>query len=145
MTTENPTASIILDAARELRATSQLVTRDTLATTTGLALTTIDERVKHLVDQGLMNRVQRGVFEPVEVMPPARPIYHAVLPGNIHKLEVGDVVLTLTPQEARTMGHMLAGAAIAFHVNDLAYQAVERNNELARQVAKVGRKLNKCD
>ena len=147
MTTDNrSTADIIMAAARELSAANHLVTREALSEITGLKLSIVDDRVKYLTDHGQLNKRQRGVYEPADNFGAPRVIFHAVLPNNAHKIEIGDDhILTLTPQEARTLGHMMAGAAFAYQANELAHQAIERNNELTRQVAKVGRKMRVSD
>lgn len=135
------TADQVLETARELRAAGQIVTRHVIADLTGLPLSIVDDRIKYLVDTGLLHRLGRGIYEPAHNHPPPRPIYHAVLPDGTHKVEIGDdIVITLCPQEGRTLGHMMAGAAFAFHATELAYQTMERHNDLARQVARVGRK-----
>lgn len=135
-------ADMVLAAAKELHAHGQLVTREALMDVTGLKLTIIDDRVKHLTDVGLINKRQRGVYEPVEQFGQPRTIYHAILPGGMHKIEIGDdCVMTLSPQESRTLGHMMAGAAFAFQTTELAHQAIERNNEISRQVRTVVRKV----
>jgi len=138
-------AEVVLAAVRELHEHGQLVTRDVLAEVTGLKLSIIDDRVKHLTDVGMINKRQRGVYEPAAQYGPPRMIFHAVLPGGVHKIEIGDDhILTLSPHETRTLGHMLAGAALAFTSQELAYQALERNNELSRQVAAVVRRVAKA-
>ena len=67
-------AEIVLSAVQDLFAREQIVTREILAELTGLKLTTIDDRLGHLVDTGKIRRVQRGVFVPLEQHRPARPI-----------------------------------------------------------------------
>ena len=68
------TAEAVLGAIEDLHAREQIVTREILAEITGLKLTTIDDRLGHLVDTGKIRRVQRGVFVPLEQHRPARPI-----------------------------------------------------------------------
>lgn len=142
MTEDTTTADLVLHAAVDLDANGQLVTREAVSEVTGLKLAIVDDRLKHLTDHGLLNKRQRGVYQPVSMQGPPRTIYHSILPGSIHKIEIGDDhVITLSPAEARTLGHMMAGAAFAYQTNELAYQSMERTNELARQVAKMGRKV----
>ena len=53
-------AEIVLSAVQDLFAREQIVTREILSELTGLKLTTIDDRLGHLVDTGKIRRVQRG-------------------------------------------------------------------------------------
>ena len=59
-------AEIVFEAIQDLHVHEQIVTREILAELTGLKLTTIDDRLAHLVDNGRIRRVQRGVFVPME-------------------------------------------------------------------------------
>lgn len=92
------TAEIVLSAVQDLFAREQIVTRETLAELTGLKLTTIDDRLGHLVDNGKIRRVQRGVFVPLEQHRPARPISRTLCPDGTTVLEVGDTVMILSPR-----------------------------------------------
>lgn len=103
-------ADIVLDAITDLHNLEQIVTRETLAETTGLKLTVVDDRVSYLIDHGLVIRRQRGVFVPAAQHPAARLITHTTLPDGTVSIEIGeDHVLTLTPKEARTLAANMAG------------------------------------
>lgn len=95
---------IVLEAVEDLYRLEQIVTRETLADYTGLKLSVIDDRLKALVADERIARVQRGVFVPVAQHPPARPISHTELPDGTVVLDIGDEVLHLTPREARHLG-----------------------------------------
>jgi len=92
------TAEIVFEAIQDLFAREQIVTRETLAELTGLKLTTIDDRLGHLLDNGKIRRVQRGVFVPLEQHKPARPISRTLCPDGTTVLEVGDTVMILSPR-----------------------------------------------
>lgn len=54
-------STAILEAAQELHAQGEYVTRHTLAELTGLPLTTVDDRLRNLVEDGQLKRLVRGV------------------------------------------------------------------------------------
>ena len=111
---QRTTKQQILDAVHDLHNTEQMVTREALQVVTGLKLTIIDDRLATLVDDGLLVRMKRGVFVPAVLHPPARPISKTVTPGGLVKIEIGDVVLDLTPREDRMLAGIQAGAALQF-------------------------------
>ncbi len=116
MTIHRTTKQQILDAIQDLHNREQMVTREALQELTGLKLTIIDDRVAALVDEGLVIRKNRGVFVPAEQHPPARPISKTVMPNGMIKIEIGDVVLDLTPREDRALASIQAGTAVEFAV-----------------------------
>lgn len=129
------TRSQVFEAIQDLHAQEQIVTRETLAALTGLSLTVIDDRVARLIDDGDVVRVQRGVFKPAPVHPPARPISKTVLPDGMVKIEIGDEILELTPRENRMLGDLMAGAAVQ-------YSQVEAGHAMTMLVADVRRELS---
>ena len=108
---KKPSAELVFEAVCDLYAEEKAVSRETLAQVTGLKLSVIDDRLGVLVDDGLIHRIQRGVYAPSAQHPPARPISKTILPGGMVKIEIGDDVLTLTPRESRALGEIQAGAA----------------------------------
>lgn len=101
----------VLHAARDLHALRQLVTRESLEQATGLVLHVVDERIRVLINQQLLVRKQKGVYEPASCWPEPRPMSKTLLPGGLVKIEVGDVVLNLSPDEDRMLAHLQAGSA----------------------------------
>ena len=65
------TAEDIFEAIQGMQVREQIVTRETLAEMTGLKQSIIDDRLAHLVDNGRIHRVQRGVFVPAVQHRPA--------------------------------------------------------------------------
>ena len=92
MAINKTTLQQILDTVQELHNLEQIVTREAVREATGLALTTVDDRLATLVDRGDITRIGRGVFVPAVKHPPARPISKTVLPDGSVKIEVGDVL-----------------------------------------------------
>ncbi|ENO79684.1 hypothetical protein [Thauera sp. 63] len=143
-TTTHPkrsTAETILEAIQDLHAREQVVTREILAEVTGLKLTTIDDRLGYLLDNGKIRRVQRGVFVPMEQHKPARPISRTLCPDGTTVLEVGDTVMILTPRESRMLGEVVTGAALQFVAIEIGHEAARLNAVLSAQVSEVRREL----
>ena len=108
---KKPSTEVVFEAVCDLHAEEKPVSRETLAQLTGLKLSVVDDRLGVLVDDGLIHRVQRGIYVPSAQHPPARPISKTILPDGMIKIEIGDDVLTLTPRESRALGEIQAGAA----------------------------------
>ena len=113
---EKPAATIpsterIFEAVRELRAMDQIATRETVAELTGLKLTIVDDRLRALVDNNRLKRLLRGVYDLVEHFPAPRAISKTVLGNGAVVYDIGNEVLTLSPQEARVLAELSMGAA----------------------------------
>lgn len=133
------TKGIVLDAARDLHALEQPVTRDTLLQATGLKRTIIDDRLDVLIAEGLLIRVERGLYVPAVVHPPTRAISKTVLPDGWVKVEVGDEMLTLTPRETRVFAQLMAGAAAQFAAIHAGQQMTEMLSQIALRVTHLER------
>lgn len=141
MTEKKSSTQIVLDAVQDLHSQEQVVTREALQELTKLKLTIIDDRLKHLADEGMIHRLQRGVFVPVEQHPPARQISHTELPDGTVVLDVGEEVMHLTPREARTLATMLGARALQASQIELGNQAAIMNAELALRVRQLERQV----
>lgn len=127
----------VFEAVVELHAQEQTSTRETVADVTGLKLSIIDDRLSSLVDDGRLRRVLRGVFEPVVIHPPARPISKTTLADGTVKIEVGDDLLCLTPREARVLASTMAGEAAQIAAIELGRSTAYLTAELAAKVKKL--------
>ena len=132
--TRRTNKALVQEAVEDLHRLEQIVTRETLAEHTGLKLSIIDDRLKALVIDGYIVRVQRGVFVPIAQHPAARPISHTELPDGTVVLDIGDDVMHLTPREARTLGAMLGGRAIQAAQIDIGHQAAFVSSELSSRM-----------
>lgn len=132
---------VVLDAVIELHGMEQIVTRKSIEDLTQLKAGIIDDRLKHLVNEGLIHRLERGVFVPVVQHPPARQISHTELPDGTVVLDVGDDVLKLTPREARTLASMLGARAIQASQIELGNQAALLNAQLGLRVLQLERQV----
>jgi len=135
------TAEDIFEAIQDLHVHEQIVTREILAELTGLKLTTIDDRLAHLVDNGRVRRVQRGVFVPMEQHKPARPISRTLCPDGTTVLEVGDTVMILSPRESRMLGEVMAGSSQQYAAIEIGHESARMNAVLSAQVSDVRREL----
>ena len=138
MAIQRTTKQQMLDAIHDLHNAEQLVTREALQEVTGLKLTIIDDRVATLVDEGAVIRKGRGVFVPAIQHPPARPISKTVMPDGMIKIEIGDMVLELTPKEDRALASLQAGTAVQFAV-------IETGQELSTLVAAMRTRVAKLE
>lgn len=134
-------AEVVLGAIEDLHAREQIVTREILAELTGLKLTTIDDRLGHLVDTGKIRRVQRGVFVPLEQHRPARPISRTLCPDGTTVLEVGDTVMILSPRESRMIGELMAGSSHQYAAIEIGHEAARLNAVLSAQISEVRREV----
>lgn len=135
------TTGAVLDAARDLHAQDQLVTREALAELTDLKLSLIDDRTRALVDDGHLYRAQRGVFVPTVVHPPARTMSKTILDDGWVKIEIGDEILTLTPKENRYLAELQAGALAQVTAIEAGRQAAVVHAELARRLLAAEREI----
>ena len=135
------TAEVVMGAIEDLHAREQIVTREILSELTGLKLTTIDDRLGHLVDTGKIRRVQRGVFVPLEQHRPARPISRTLCPDGTTVLEVGDTVMILSPRESRMIGELMAGSSQQYAAIEIGHEAARLNAVLSAQISEVRREV----
>ena len=135
------TAEVVMGAIEDLHAREQIVTREILSELTGLKLTTIDDRLGHLVDTGKIRRVQRGVFVPLEQHRPARPISRTLCPDGTTVLEVGDTVMILSPRESRMIGELMAGSSQQYAAIEIGHEAARLNAVLSAQISDVRREV----
>ena len=134
-------AEVVMGAIEDLHAREQIVTREILAELTGLKLTTIDDRLGHLVDTGKIRRVQRGVFVPLEQHRPARPISRTLCPDGTTVLEVGDTVMILSPRESRMIGELMAGSSQQYAAIEIGHETARLNAALQAQISDVRREV----
>ena len=110
----NSTKQQVYDAIQAFCEEDKYATREAIAQATGLKLSIIDDRLKVLVDDGEIVRVQRGNFVIAEQFEAPRAMSKTVLPNGITVLDIGDIVLHLTPKETRTLGQLLFGDAFLY-------------------------------
>lgn len=131
----------VLEAARDLHALQQLVTRESLEQATGLKLHVVDERVRVLINQGHLRRVQKGVYVPAVMWPEPRPISKTLLGNGMVKIEIGDTVLTLSPHEDRLLSSLQGGALLQLSAIEANRQAAEVGQDMAQALARAMREV----
>lgn len=125
----------VLDAIIDLHNQEQIVTRETLSDILDLKQTIIDDNLTTLANDGLIHRVQRGVYVPTVEHKPARLISKIPLPDGTVVIDIGDsIVLTLTPKEARVLGSLMMCEA-------LQYSNIESGHHAALTTAKMDLEL----
>lgn len=86
-------------------------TRELIAEQTGFRLTTVDEALKQLRKLGFISR-EPASYKPLTQFPDPRVTSGSILDDGYIKLEVGDDMMLLTPEEARRAGMILQGYAL---------------------------------
>ena len=129
-----PSTEKVYQAVRELRNADQIATRETVAELTGLKLSVVDDRLRHLVNVGHLRRLIRGVYEVKTQFWPPRQISKTVLPDGLTQIEIGDMCVELTPQEVRRLSALLAGDLYSAMVIHSTNQHLFLANELASRV-----------
>lgn len=101
----------ILDSINDLHSQGRVVTRGLLMEHTGFNGGTIKDSVDVLIENGLIARPTRDVYQPANPFPCPRPISRTALPDGMSVLEIGDTVLHLSPRESRVMGQLFGADA----------------------------------
>lgn len=115
---------IVYDCIVDLYNAEQFPTRETIQKTTGLVMTTVDDRLKTLCDDEQIHRLKRGAYVPIVVPPKSRAVSVTYIDSGLAKVEIGDSMWELWPREARRLGQLLCGAA-------LEYSNIQAGNEAA--------------
>lgn len=109
---ENSNEQIVLDCIKELSATHAAAKKAAILEKSCLSPHIVKEKLDKLLEDGLIKRLERGVYLPVQTFPPARPISRTLLSDGMAVVDVGDVVIHLTPQEESQLSKMYAGNAV---------------------------------
>lgn len=139
---------MVLDAVVDLSNQEQSVTRETLSVVIDLPLAIIDEKLTSLVNDGLVHRIQRGVYLPTIKHNQARIISKIVLPCGTVKVDIGDDVWTLTPKEARILGSLMAADAMQYSNIEIGHHAALTTAKMdleMKEMRKVLRGLSKAN
>lgn len=145
LTTEKTSTQQVLEAAHDLHNLEQVVTRETLSSVLpDLPIGKIDDRLGYLVDTNQLQRVQRGVYVPVIKHAPSRPILKYILPDGTVKIEIGDdLVITLTPREARYLGNVMVAEAMQFSNIELGQHMAMISGQMGSQLRKLSNQIEK--
>jgi hypothetical protein len=136
------TTGKVLEAVQELHALEQLVTREALAQVLDLPPVVIDDRIGTLINAGMVARVRRGIYAPVEAHAVARVISKTLLPCGTVKIDIGNDVLTLTPKEDRMLAQIQAGVVMQTAAIETGHHTAMIAAELSLQVKGLRRELS---
>lgn len=106
-------SEIVLRTITDLCDHNQGASRQRIVELTGLKMATVDDQIESLKTKGLIRSLYAGVYEPIDQQED-RLISTTSLPRGRMKLEVGDVVLDLTPRECLSIAKQFAGTLLAF-------------------------------
>lgn len=104
---------VVYQCIVDLHTAGRIPTREAIVRETNLKITVVDEQFKRLREDGRIDKVVNGVYEPVQTWP-ERLVGSSILDDGRAVLEVGDEKLILTPSEARKILKVLGGFALSF-------------------------------
>lgn len=142
---QSSTKELVYDAVIELHSLEQIITRETLSEHLDLTLGVIDDRLKSLTNDGLIARVQRGVYVPIQQYRPKRIISLTELPDGNLVIDIGNVVLDITPVEARSLAVMLGFRAFQASQIELGQKTAVMTDVLERKIRSLERKIKELD
>lgn len=135
---EKPSSRVqVLEAIYSLHEGEVEVTVDSLVRYTGLKTVTVNDCIKELRERDEIWSLERGVYRPKLRHEQSRAVSITPHPSGMVKLEIGDVVLDLTPREVQIVAPFFAGintqvAASAYNHTTMA---------VADRLAKAERKI----
>ena len=121
-----PRFAAILCAARRLWEAGEYITRSSLIAATGMTEPICDSTLRAMVDQGLINRSIKGVYQLPECEnTELRAVSATWIPnyGGL-KLEIGDECISLRLEEARLAALALYGAVIGPEIHKKLEQGI---------------------
>ena len=118
--------SAILCAARRLWEAGEYITRSSLIAATGMTEPVCDSTLRAMIDQGLIHRSIKGVYQlPEYANAELRAVSATWIPhyGGL-KLEIGDECISLRLEEARLAALALYGAVIGPEIHKKLEQGI---------------------
>lgn len=97
----------------DIHSSGRTATREVIVRETGLKFSVVDEQFKRLREEGRIEKVVNGVYEPVRMWT-ERLVGSSILDDGRAVLEVGDEKMIITPTEARKIIKVLGGFALSF-------------------------------
>lgn len=128
-----------LEIIRHLYAIKQRAVHTTeIEACSELALSTVQDCLKRLVETGRITRPGRGMYIPVTAHAEPRAISQTLHPDGTCKIEIGDEVIALTPVEHRHLVRLLGGV-----MAEAAQMAAE--SVALQQIAVHGARIERAD
>lgn len=113
--TERKNKEIVFQMIVDLCEHNQGASRARIVELTHMKMTTVDEQVKRLKEDGRIRALFNGLFEPIDTTEDRAVSTTSMARGRM-KVEIGDEVLTLTPREALALAKQMAGVLLAFRM-----------------------------
>ena len=137
---------MVLEAAIDLHNQKQMVTRTTLEAVLKLKRVSITESLSILEEEGLLDRVVSGVYVPVIQHPESRIISKTTLNDGTVSLEIsdkaGDIVIKLTPCEARKIGEYFMYEAVQMSNIQAGHLATAAIGQANREMKAMRKEIN---
>lgn len=137
---------IVLEAAIDLHNQRQVVSRTTLEAVLSLKRISITESLSILEEEGLLDRVASGIYVPVSRHPESRIISKTTLNDGTVNLEIydkaGDIVIKLTPCEARKIGEYFMYEAVQMSNIQAGHLATAAIGEAKREMKAMRKEIN---
>lgn len=107
------TGKDVLDCVLTQQRLFRTVTRELVADVMNIPQTVADHHLKILVNNGSLMRVRAGVYAVDDVAKAStRPVSTTVLPDGTLKIEIGDCVVDLNPDETQMLSRFLCGFSL---------------------------------
>ena len=117
------------------------VTRQDVMQETGIKGDALKEHLDALIDDGLLYRVDRGLYAPIDHKP-TRPITITDLPDGSVKIEVGDDMIFLSANEHKIVAARMGARPVTELVNpgmaDMLSKSIERH---VREMSNAARQM----
>ena len=132
-----PTLTLVFEAIRDMHNAGTEPTRERIVEMTGLKGTTVDDRIKRLRREGMIT-CEKQRYEPIHRHAPARAVSMTLLADGVGKLELGECLVAMVPQEMRQLALLLQGYAVQSTV-------VQRFEEMREQLLVVEARSRKME
>lgn len=137
---------MVLEAAIDLHNQGQSVTIKTLEVVLSLKKISITESLSILEEEGMLDRVIRGVYVPVAQHPESRLITKTKLDDGTVNLSIsekrGDIVILLTPREAMRIGEHFMFEALQMSNIQAGHLATAAIGEAKREMKAMRKEIN---
>jgi hypothetical protein len=111
--TATSTREKVYQCILELHMTGRIPTREAIMRETGLKYSMVDNHFKTLREDGRIEKVVNGVYEPVQTWED-KVVSSTMLDDGRAALEIGEIKIIITPRDARNILKVLGGFALSF-------------------------------
>lgn len=129
----------------ELYDLRQTITPELLAEKSGIKVSTIKDVLERLRERSRICRVRPGVYEPLGVLGEPRAISVTMVPRGGIKIEIGDELIRLVPEEARNLAVMLNGYGMLFAQVEQGSVAAHLASEVDTRVRQIVQRVTELE